>query len=122
LESAEFVAGDEAGALADLVRPSCRRPAGRPFRTEIVAASGERPEHPLRATVAIFDGPQGFIRLRDDVQSQVVVLVTSRSAPRAADAVQEFMLERANRSDRNASLHSLAIPESVELLAWMEDR
>jgi hypothetical protein len=127
LVTERFGAGPESGIregnLQGLVRAKRFSGQNAPYRSDVVAAAGDTiPDIAAETSppVVIFDGATGFINWRSRwPNSNWVVLLdrSSPSTPAGADTINYYYSTRLNDSD---VLGDLALPRSIEAIAYIE--
>lgn len=120
--AAEDATGTHVGCLLDVVRARRFLHAGAHFRSDIIpSVSTDVPDDIDAAHVAltVFDGPQGFLRLRDAAPGNLLFVI-DRWSPSSAEAVGEFLRERAVRSTEDVELEAGPPPAGIEAIAWAE--
>lgn len=112
--------GGTTGSLGDVLRPRGFIPAWQRPRSAMVT-SASRPEETdgLQTDgLAIFDGPQAYLRMRDSIAAAANLVIVDRWSPRAQDAVASIRLSR-NQTWIDTALPALPhLPSGVELLMW----
>jgi len=123
LDSDEFSAHGESGRLIDLVRPVSELPHGQRGRSRLLSSSTNavEDEHIQFNQLAIFDGPQSFLRLRDVVEAPVNLLILDRWEPRSRDAAISAMLEKTYQSVESSVPDIPTPPPFIEVLTWVEE-
>lgn len=123
LRSKDFVASGTAGALRDTVRPRHLRAAGEHFRSVVISAAAD-PDSVAGVPVGgptIFDGPGGYLRLRDAVKRDINLVIIDRWDPRADDLAAVVRSERAHTWLEAEPLCVAAPPAAIELYQWAEE-
>lgn len=122
----EISAGAESvkGKLCDIVRARELLAAGRPFRSELLAANAKKLTFDERQIphVAVFDGPQGFIKWSHRYPNSHLIVILDKTEPRFEDAVS--LINQNFSSPRNRPYTGLAIndvPNGVDLLAYRSE-
>lgn len=119
LDSECFWSGNEIGSMRDLVRVQGLLGLGQQHRSRLIPArSAPDSVESASESLAIFDGPHGFLRLRDTIGSSVFVVLLDRWNPRSIEAAQAAMIDRNEmRVERDAPLLPSS-PAGIELLMW----
>lgn len=117
-----FISNGEKGSLNDLVRPRQTVSLGQRFRGELLPSSMSPENADFENTrVSIIDGPQGYLRLRDEVRSPAMVVLLDRWHPRSAEAAQVAMIDRNMMWVDNPTPAFEEPPPGVELYAWASE-
>lgn len=120
LRSKDFAAAGVAGALRDTVRPRHLCGAGEHFRSVVISAAAD-PDSIAGVPVggpAIFDGPGGYLRLRDAAQRETNLVIIDRWSPRADDVAAVARSERAHTWVEAEPLRVSAAPAAIEVYQW----
>jgi hypothetical protein len=105
--------------LVDLVRPQQFQPTGIPYRTVVVPSSADcLPEAAGESPpVAVFDGAQAYLRLRDSVNAGASVLLVDRWSASAVPAVAAFLQDQPAEGGQQLIGLLRDCPPGVELMA-----
>jgi hypothetical protein len=124
LTEQRLLASEAWGTLRDTVRPRHLCQAGEHWRSLVVPSSADPAS--LDAHEAdvptVFDGPQAYLRLRDQLIGSVNIVVIDRWHPRSGDAASAARIERAETWVEHHSLDFADPPPGVEVFAWAADR
>jgi hypothetical protein len=124
LTEQRLVVGKASGTLRDTVRPKHLCQAGEHWRSVVVPSSADSASLDAHSPDAptIFDGPQAYLRLRDQLNGTVNFVVIDRWQPRSIDAAATARVERAETWIEHDKLQFGAPPAGIEVFAWAADR
>jgi hypothetical protein len=116
----DFVIDGHRGSLRDTVRPRRQCPKGQHYRSTIVPATADPilVSQARHGGPAVFDGPGGYLRLRDAVCREVNIVLIDRWHPRAEDAAITARMERAETGVDATVADLAAPPPGIEVLRW----
>jgi hypothetical protein len=123
LNGDQFSVAGESGQLLDLVRPVSNLPQGQRGRSRLLSSStSATDDEQLHFNhLAIFDGPQSYLRLREVVDAPVNLLILDRWEPRSKDAAVSAMLDKAYQSVDCQAPDLPVAPPFIEVFVWAEE-
>lgn len=124
LTEQRFFSNEASGSLRDTVRPRHLCQAGEHWRSVVVASSAgpSSLDAPAPDAPTVFDGPQAYLRLRDQLNGSVNIVVIDRWHPRSGDAAATARIERAETWIEHDSLQLADPPPGIEVFAWAAER
>ncbi|MGJ5676840.1 MAG: hypothetical protein ACR9NN_25095 [Nostochopsis sp.] len=111
------------GSLQDILRVSNFLSEGQAYRSEILPSQGSVPPQTtdeLVPHVTIFDGANGFIKLRDDWRNTHWIILLERTEPHFKEAVEIINTDYINRHNSEEIPNIITAPSGVEMVVYQE--